>query len=460
MIARQRSQLLAALGGAPRVVVCVPRGDLRHSSVRQPSRWLAELVPADSRVEHAVASFAAGLVGAEFPATAGEHRIRALLAHRRSGSPIDGHPLVAADVSLQRALRMRRGREQSTISEFDGDLSGIDVPSPLDPDALISATRLEAWATCPLRYLLRHVLHVAEPDDRGAQLRISALDRGSLLHTTIDRFLRRVLDGELTTPLPEQSWSIEHRRAALSILDEECSRAERAGLSGRALLWERDRRVLRAELAGWFAVDDDERARRGLTPVASEVAFGRAGDDWAAPTLDLPGGRRLRLSGAIDRLDRTTDGRFVVTDHKTGRHSRYRSIRDGDEFAAGTKLQLAAYAAAVGQRSGSTVGIETRYAFTASGRRIGYTVTDEVWERFIATVDVIASGISAGLFPAHPEPPVYQPWVSCPVCDPDGLGTGDAYRRWTHHLADPRLAAYVELVGGNAGTADDGADQR
>ena len=37
---RQHRQLLAALAAAPERIVSVPRGDLRRSSVRLPSRWL------------------------------------------------------------------------------------------------------------------------------------------------------------------------------------------------------------------------------------------------------------------------------------------------------------------------------------------------------------------------------------------------------------------------------------
>ena len=29
-----------------------------------------------------------------------------------------------------------------------------------------------------------------------------------------------------------------------------------------------------------------------------------------------------------------------------------------------------------------------------------------------------------------PPPPVYLPWVPCPYCDPDGLGTTDAFERF------------------------------
>src|SRR3546814_8049188 len=42
-VERQHRQLLAALAGAKRQVLCIPRGDLRRSVERVPSRWVLDL---------------------------------------------------------------------------------------------------------------------------------------------------------------------------------------------------------------------------------------------------------------------------------------------------------------------------------------------------------------------------------------------------------------------------------
>ena len=446
--AEQRRFAVAALRAAAHTVVSVPRGDLRQSCVRGPSPWLAELLPASSRIERPVASFEAGVVGAGFPATASDHRIRGLLAHRRAGLAVADHPLARTDRALHVGLRMSLARGSSALTEFDGDLSGLAVPSPFDTDAAVAPTRLETWVACPHRYLLQHVLRIPEPDDRDTQLMISPMDRGNLLHHTIDRFLRSVLDGELPLPSPAEPWTDTHHRAALAILADECGQAERSGLTGRPLLWERERRILRGELRLWLQNDDRERALRHLVPAASERAFGLPDAPWAAAEVVLPSGRAVRFRGSIDRLDRGPDGSLLVTDHKTGSMSRFEKIKEGDEFAAGTKLQLAAYAAAVAAAMGtSPVGITAEYSFTRFARRKGYTVTGEIWDRFLAILDTIAGGIDAGLFPQHPDAPGFQLWVNCHYCDPDGLGTGASHRRWLAKRDDPRLEPYLRLIG-------------
>ena len=343
---------------------------------------------------------------------------------------------------------MRRARESESLTVYDGDLSGCGVPSPFDPDQVMAATRLETWVACPHRYFQQYLLRVPEPEDHDQQLRINALDRGNLLHTTIDRFLRTVLDGELPTPSPHEPWTIEHHRAALSILDDESERARRSGLTGREELWVRDHAHLRRELCTWLLVDDAERAAAGFVPVASERSFGTANADWPAAVVTTDDGRTVRFRGSIDRLDVTADGSVVVTDHKTGSTRKFEDI-DKRPFAGGSKLQLATYAAAVAQHDGrpSPVGVTARYAFTRTNKRIGYTVTEEIWGEFRELLGVIGTSIEAGLFPARPEPPGFQLWVDCPYCDPDGLGTGEAHRRWRTKQADPRLRPYLRMIG-------------
>ncbi|MEO7429095.1 MAG: hypothetical protein ABIY48_06895, partial [Acidimicrobiales bacterium] len=95
-VERQHRHLLGALAGADRQVLCVPRGDLRRSADRVPSRWVLDLAMALADTEerwwgadllaasapwlHHVASFDAGLRHMPVPATAQEHRLRTLLA--------------------------------------------------------------------------------------------------------------------------------------------------------------------------------------------------------------------------------------------------------------------------------------------------------------------------------------------------------------------------------------------
>ena len=98
---RQHRQLLASLAGASRHLLTVPRGDLRRSSGRAPSRWALDIAGAlaGERIwsnalfgarynwlEH-IASYDAGLRRGDSPSTGQEYRLRSLLAHRLGHQP-------------------------------------------------------------------------------------------------------------------------------------------------------------------------------------------------------------------------------------------------------------------------------------------------------------------------------------------------------------------------------------
>ena len=51
----------------------------------------------------------------------------------------------------------------------------------------------------------------------------------------------------------------------------------------------------------------------------------------------------------------------------------------------------------------------------------------------------------------------YAGFISCPACDPDGLGTAESQRRWEHVRRSPELAEYVHLLGLAIGDDEDEA---
>ena len=168
-------RLLAALAGASEErVLLFPRGDLRRTTERVPSRFLVE------QVEHAapagterlpddlagleagcytpVPSFAAGLARLEFPATEQEHRLRALLDHTARVSPSPSTTLRDVDVALRRGFDTVTARSSREFTRFDGNLEGYDAGRVTDGDVVVSPTRLQTYAYNPFDYLLEYVL--------------------------------------------------------------------------------------------------------------------------------------------------------------------------------------------------------------------------------------------------------------------------------------------------------------
>jgi RecB family exonuclease len=457
---RQHHELLAALAGASRHLLGVPRGDLRRSSERVPSRWVLDvasvlqgerwftegLLTADVPwVEH-VASFDAGIRRVPFPATAQEHRLRSLLVAtggRRLTPDRAGDPVLAAGAEAV------LGRRSDRFTRFDGNLSGLPVPSPAT--SVTSATRLEKWTACPLAYLLENVLRVEVVENPEEELSITPMDRGSLVHEALERFLVEVL----ARPADQQPgwadrWSAADHARLREIAEERCDDYEARGRTGRPIFWKRERLRILAELDRVLELDDAQRQALRSRPFAAELPFGFAEDAVDAVPLLLPDGRVVRFRGKADRVDVDEDGGIHVVDYKTGRSESYRSLSEDNPDLDGTKLQLPVYATAARlHQSRPDAPVHAEYWFiSARGRfeRHGYPVTDAVLERFGHRLAAIVDGIEAGVFPAHPTATSTSLWVDCHYCDPDALGVSDLRRSWERKRSDPAMAIYAELV--------------
>ncbi len=434
-----------SITNAARVVVTMPRGDLRATATNQISRWLTHVAnDADGSTPgiELVESSTAGLAALEFAPCERERRLTDQL--RAAG----GH-----DPVLQRNLAMRLARASSTMTVFDGDLSSVARP-PLTPDIdpshpaagsdPVSPTQIQQWATCPHGYFVSYLLGVRALDDREQQISIGASERGNVVHGTLDAFHRDVIDGTLPQPTTD-GWTSEHRAALLDHFDVESERFERAGKTGRPATWARERMAIRGELLEWLERDGVRAVETGVTVLASERAFPGGADGAAGPAvyLDVPGGRELSVKGTVDRLDRRRDGTLVVTDHKTGSDRDFGKLAPDDPTLDGSKFQLPTYAAAAKRwtDAGDDVLVRAEYSMFRKGRfkRIGIEFDADVWSRVTHDLGEIIDGIEAGWFPQQPVRPGYHFYTECLYCDPDELGTSEAWSRWMRKRHDARL---------------------
>jgi RecB family exonuclease len=424
--------LLAALASTagPRVLF-FPRGDLRRSTEHVPSRFLLDTVEAlsgtrelDARAPWCtpIASFVDGLSRVEFPATLHDYDVRTVLA----GEELD----VRAFVRGREMLAARRG---SAFTRFDGNLARVSdrlaVRGPSAPDVVVSATRLEQWALCPHAYFMRYLLHVDPVEQPEDIIELRPLDRGSIVHAVLDRF---VAGGGTRAD----------RERLHDIADEECARVADRGLAGRQLLWVREQRNIHDALDAWLDADHEYRIVAGLATVATEHRFGPV-------ELTLSDARTVRFQGAVDRVDRGVDGRLFVFDYKTGKPAP--AFDPEDPLVGASKLQLPVYALAARSLAGAgaETPVEAYYWFVGRGedKWIGYPVDAAIEEAFDGALRAIVDGIEHGCFPARPAAPGPRFWIDCEYCDPDHLGTADRWREWTRKVSDPELEAYVELTG-------------
>jgi len=451
---RAHRQLLAALAGARRQVLCVPRGDLRRSRARVPSRWVldiaaelagrplsgTELLSTTAPWLDNVASFAASLRRDTFPVTDQEHRLRHLLAGTLVG---------ATDVALNRAVEALTARRSSAFTRFDGNLAGARVASPLS--RVNSPTSLERWATCPFSYLAHDLLGVDPVDNPEDHLSITALDRGSLMHQALEEFFTEVIDRPPPRqPGPDQPWSGEDRALLAAIARRLCDDYERRGLTGRPMLWRIDRDAILQDLDDALTMDERHRLEHRARPLSTELAFGFGLGDAGAVELALADGRRVRFRGRADRVDVCEDGTLYVIDYKTGSCNDHRSLSEERPDGGGKYLQLPVYGLAA-RRHHADGGRPVRSAYwfvTARGnhRVIGYPVSAAVLEQVGASIATIVDGIEAGVFPHRPPEVSTSAHVRCRYCDPDGLGTAELRRQWQRKRDAPAVRRYAALA--------------
>lgn len=464
---RQHRHWLAALAGADRHLLCVPRGDLRGNKQRIPCRWVLAvagelagetwysgdlLAPHRDApwLEH-VASFDAGLRSVAFPVSDQEYRLRALLAE---GGSEQHDPGLHAGATVLADRRSRR------FTRFDGNLAGLTVPSPAE--GVTSATRIEGWVACPFAYLLRDVLGVEPVENPEDAVEITPLARGSLVHEVLETFLVEVLARpEAAQPDPSERWTAADRARLVEIAEQVCAGYEARGITGRPVFWQRDKRRLIIELLRTLDLDDAHRAAHDTRPLATELAFGFHDAAVDTVAIALPDGRAVRFRGRADRVDLGADGTVHVVDYKTGRADPYTGLSEDDPDQGGRRFQLVVYGQAARMLHGDQEApVRAEYWFvSAKGKfkRIGYPVTPAVVARVGETLETIVDGIEHGVFPPHPTSSSTALWVECPFCDPDGLGVVDLRRAWDRKREDPGLAGFVSLVESDETTAGAGA---
>ena len=472
----QHRNLLAVLASTEINTMVYARGDSRRASEQHPSRWLLDsatalagsVVDSTNLEDYAgdetaswfeqVPSFSGRVLHAEFPATAQEFRLR--------GTAHAGRPEELRrddDLVLFRGAEMVHARASDRFTRFDGNLADIDT-SGLTSN-VVSATSLETWADCPMRYLFQHVLRVQTVDQPEELLEITPLEKGSLVHNALDMFVSEQLEANRVPP-PGQPWSQQQRERLIEIGRELCDQAEAQGLTGMPVYWHHDRSRILTDLHRFLWEDDLQRRQENVTAIASELAFGMPDDELDAISVELPRGRTARFRGRADRVDRGHTNSLLVSDYKTGKADRFKGLdrrrNDWDPVQRGTCLQLPVYGlAARAHINDPGAPVTTQYWFVTSDQQFqtcGYGLDGEVMDRFGTVVGAITEGIEAGVFCDRPQPDQTGGAFSqyCDYCNADRLGTLDRRQAWERMCDREELADYRNLAEPPDGVEDEG----
>jgi RecB family exonuclease len=446
---RQRHLLAAFAAGSERTVASFPRGDLRRSSRRLPSRWLLPSLR-ELTGDHELA--ASDWEDADYPpgtmagsgSFAGELLTTGRLSHEQEWRVRQARAARDLDDDVVHAgVAMIRDRASTRFTRYDGNLVGADgLPDYADGERIVSPTALESYAECPHAFFVRRLLGVEPIEQPEDIVTISPAEIGNLVHQSLDTLVTEAGDA-----LPDfgEPWTPAERARLAEIALGIAAEFEERGITGHPRLWAGERIRILSDLARLLDDDNMWRADVGARVAASELTFGMRGHDPVE--VAVPGGGVL-MRGSADKVDIGTDGTLYVTDVKTGSRRTFKEIKQEDPFVDGTKLQLPVYAYAARQRLGDrATPVHATYWFVRKDRgRIGIDLTLDVEQQYAETLATLVSSIRTGLFPLRsPDTPDFA-WVQCPYCNPDGIGHGDNRERWERKRLDPVLREYLALV--------------
>lgn len=307
--------------------------------------------------------------------------------------------------SLRQGRLALEARGSSQVTEHDGYIAGdewADYWKGRD-ERTLSASQLEKYAECPMRYYFQYVLRIRVKDqvtfDRTSWLKPN--ERGSLLHEVYHRYMTEVSASKV---MP-----ITHDHALLLRIAEETILlyAERIPAPSPHV-FERERQAMLRDIEVFYRME--LQANTAPRFFEQELIV-----DGQPLHLELGEDMAITLRGIVDRIDQVAPHQYRIIDYKTGSPRPY---KENGMFAGGTQLQHALYAMGTeswmrqtGVDSEAKV-LEASYVFP-SERGHGQVIARSQTERNRVTEVIrgILSSMEQGLFIPASNPAI------CRYCD-------------------------------------------
>ena len=268
---------------------------------------------------------------------ASSHELLFWAARRRSQSGLDlpetyltKYPGRWQHISETRSILVSRLQEDAD-SLYDGNLATLQGEFNLryGPHAGWSASRLEAYATCPFFFLTTSTLKLEALETPQAGYQVNQL--GSLLHSVLEHVYQE-------TPDPTNTADVLARLAGVAA-EIFASAPQEYGFRP-SLLWDVQQHELLLTVETTIQNLAEFDAGGQWQPLKFEAKFGLDGHPPLKIPIPGPGGE-VHLHGIIDRIDRNPLGELRVIDYKSGG-----SHLTPQDLIDGRRLQLPIYALA------------------------------------------------------------------------------------------------------------------
>ncbi len=437
--------LLAVRGARQCVILTASHLHPGTGAPRVPSSYLHETLRAvtgERQTKWGDSPYVRKVAVSDWVRDAGETRVDDLeevlsrFQEAREGNPLPAQAYAAQKPFFDEARKLLKERQGSRkFTPYDGVFQDPAAVEKLRHDyslkaKTLSASRLETYAACPLRYFYRYVLGLQVHPEPERVFQLDPAEKGNLMHSILEETLDRgKQDGWLKDRNGEK---------AAQALAEETQKTfqqfEKDGVTGSPALWQWSQFSLGLDLRKALkkVLADEE-----WTPVDFEKAFGREGQPEV--TFETPAGT-FRLEGFMDRVDLSAEGKHLrVVDYKSGSKDGFKN----DSVKEGTKIQMPLYLWACRTLYPGVVPQEAVYEFlTAKGDygSIGFDASDwkKVEEPLKALLTTASEAVEQGLFPAVAK--------ACDRCDYRTLCGPGVEKRGERKLRDQKLEKYLKLT--------------
>ena len=220
-------------------------------------------------------------------------------------------------------------------------LSYTNMPEKINEDLALklygktlktSVSKLEQYRSCPFSFFLKYGLKLSDKQD----FNINALDTGSFMHDVIDEFFCIIREKNIK---PKEIKEEDLEEIIENIINEKLNLNKNYIFTSTPkfkVLTNRLKRVIKQSIK--YIIEGLKHT--DFDVIGNEVEF-KNGSDYPPIILDLQDGKRVEITGKIDRIDlaQNADGKYIrIIDYK----SSVKNI-DLNEVVAGLQIQLLTY---------------------------------------------------------------------------------------------------------------------
>lgn len=284
----------------------------------------------------------------------------------------------------------------------------------------LSASSLTAFLDCPRKYYFQYRAKLTPPEqiDYDRTIWLDPLNKGTFIHKVLEDYVYQGIIGDTER--------VFNATLFQKIFDKNCKKMVEKVPYLSQITYEMQRSLLLVDTRTSLNQLCDGIKKDAFIPVATELSFGMRGREMVE--IKLRNGESLKLRGAIDRVDKLSDGTYRIVDYKTGK---YANLKKKRKQGADALIQDYLYAVVLEDlyKKHSAIVSESRYDFPCDRQKhLVTTITAETKKGLLGQLAIITDKIRTGSYErCKSDQERYSNWeTTCSYCNYEKLCQAEA----------------------------------